>query len=610
MEDEEEQWKADDPAAETSQSYQESLEGEGEESVEDVQNSPQPGTQSRFRLRSKSPSNSGRGVRFAKGGSTTNLHAGPSGSLSSTASTLSLSKQRSAPTSAKTRVAVSLQQTVKKSADDELPKNNGDDDDDELWNGSDGYGTDEFEEDVDGGDTNPSNLSIAVDVDMDEDAFERELGKSIARGGGHGSNKFRSNGSQQSSLGENVAPELSRGGSQSHQQDTLRGHARQQSTPGSHVSTGQSPYGLTASQGSLYSADFEEFDEDDSIHRSISRSRSRKPSPPKTKSTSPSHSSMYRATSGHHYKQSSARNGNSSSSSMPSATGRNGSASASEGGGKRAPPALSRHGSLSSADGGLSLADLSIDASAFHPDDNEYQKERGRASPPSKGDTRPRCPLTKRPIREPVICVVDGFTYERTAITEYLTRYGKSPVTQESAAMSDLYSTKRVVEDALREGVADHEAAKLAQQLVKGHTPELANVPLHLRKLRKAAVAALHKFNTKEAIAKQKQLQTNEKREGEGKANEGDKDGDVGEGVGSGATGEKKAVGLVLATALNDLELELLTAQRARRKQQAEERLALRDKVSVVAVGSRPNAPLLFTDSTLSLSLVCIICFA
>ena len=362
MEDEEEQWKADDPAAETSQSYQESLEGEGEESVEDVHNSPQPGTQSRFRLRSKSPSNSGRGVRFAKGGSTTNLHAGPSGSLSSTASTLSLSKQRSAPTSAKTRVAVSLQQTVKKSADDELPKNNGDDDDDELWNGSDGYGTDEFEEDVDGGDTNPSNLSIAVDVDMDEDAFERELGKSIARGGGHGSNKFRSNGSAVIS-GDNVAREFPWRLAISSAR-YARGHARQQSTPGSHVSTGQSPYGLTASQGSLYSADFEEFDEDDSIHRSISRSRSRKPSPPKTKSTSPSHSSMYRATSGHHYKQSSARNGNSSSSSMPSATGRNGSASASEGGGKRAPPALSRYGSLSSADGGLVLVDLSIDASA------------------------------------------------------------------------------------------------------------------------------------------------------------------------------------------------------------------------------------------------------
>lgn len=75
---------------------------------------------------------------------------------------------------------------------------------------------------------------------------------------------------------------------------------------------------------------------------------------------------------------------------------------------------------------------------------------------------------------------MDGFTYERAAIFEWVKKKGASPITSQPAAMSDLYSTQRVVEEALREGVADHEAAKLAQQLVQGHTPELANVPLQV----------------------------------------------------------------------------------------------------------------------------------
>ena len=135
---------------------------------------------------------------------------------------------------------------------------------------------------------------------------------------------------------------------------------------------------------------------------------------------------------------------------------------------------------------------------------------------------------------------MDGFTYERAAIFEWVKKKGQSPITSQPAALGDLHSTQRVVEDALREGVADHEAAKLAKQLVQGHTPELANVPLQLRKLRKAAVAALHKFNTTESVAKQKR--TN--------AKEGDKEKDDTEGTEEelGGGGEKKAVGLVLAT--------------------------------------------------------------
>ena len=224
-----------------------------------------------------------------------------------------------------------------------------------------------------------------------------------------------------------------------------------------------------------------------------------------------------------------------------------------------------------SADSALSMADLSTDGSAFIDHDLNLSPDAGGegGGGGKERDTRPRCPLTKRPIREPVICVIDGFTYERTAITDYVAMHSKAPVTQEPCSLNDLYSTKRVVEDALREGVADHEAAKMAQQLIKGRTPELANVPLHLRKLRKAAVAALHKFNTTEGIRKQEKAKKQKA--------EGDEDDEDDEEVKT-MQGENKAVGLVLASAINDLELELLTAQRMRRQQQAGEREALRDK--------------------------------
>ena len=223
-----------------------------------------------------------------------------------------------------------------------------------------------------------------------------------------------------------------------------------------------------------------------------------------------------------------------------------------------------------SADSALSMADLSTDGSAFIDHDLNLSPDAGGegGGGGKERDTRPRCPLTKRPIREPVICVIDGFTYERTAITDYVAMHSKAPVTQEPCSLNDLYSTKRVVEDALREGVADHEAAKMAQQLIKGRTPELANVPLHLRKLRKAAVAALHKFNTTEGIRKQEKAK---KQKAEGDEDEEDEEVKT-------VQGENKAVGLVLASAINDLELELLTAQRMRRQQQAGEREALRDK--------------------------------
>ena len=208
---EDDQWKPDDQG-EASQSYQESL--EGEESVEDLDTntSPPPGSRSNnSRLtRSKSPGGGlngaqARGVRFAKGGST-DLHAAASSSSSSS----SARKPPPPEEAPKRRVAVSLQQTRKKSDDDDLPVENGgggasrnddEDEEDEVWNGSDGYGTDDFEdvdeEVVEGTNSPPlqqhaSNLSIAVD--MDDEALERVLGNSIARGGGHGHGQGQASG--------------------------------------------------------------------------------------------------------------------------------------------------------------------------------------------------------------------------------------------------------------------------------------------------------------------------------------------------------------------------------------------------------------------------------
>ena len=73
---EEEVWKGE-VHGETSQSLQESM--EGEDSVEDLNDSPPPGSRGRS-SRSKFPGaglsqSTARGVRFAKGGSTANLHA-------------------------------------------------------------------------------------------------------------------------------------------------------------------------------------------------------------------------------------------------------------------------------------------------------------------------------------------------------------------------------------------------------------------------------------------------------------------------------------------------------------------------------------------------------
>jgi len=112
-------------------------------------------------------------------------------------------------------------------------------------------------------------------------------------------------------------------------------------------------------------------------------------------------------------------------------------------------------------------------------------------------------------------------------------------------------------------------------------------VPLHLRALRKAAVAALHSFNHAQALQQQQQHDNIINNSGNAassdatdaqtdrKGSEAQGQGTAGDGT-SGRVGGK--VGLELASALNGLELELVAAQRARRRTQVESRVAAREK--------------------------------
>ena len=194
---------------------------------------------------------------------------------------------------------------------------------------------------------------------------------------------------------------------------------------------------------------------------------------------------------------------------------------------------------------------------------------------------------------------------------------GASPVTGEPATLSDVACPRLVRSAAAREAQLDANAHRLAQQLLddplgaapagpagqqagpggasgrgRGGVPELASVPLHLRSLRKAAVDALRAFNYDAALegaaaaagataagatgatgsagaakAGEGALATTAMATTAASATAGKENITSG-----GAPGHKPAVGLELATALNGLEMELLEAQRTRRKQQAEVR--------------------------------------
>jgi len=109
-------------------------------------------------------------------------------------------------------------------------------------------------------------------------------------------------------------------------------------------------------------------------------------------------------------------------------------------------------------------------------------------------------------------------------------------------------------------------------------------VPMHLRTLRKAAVAALHSFNHAQALQQHEEYDNKKKSNSADAAANGTtlaqrkESASQGQGtVGDGTAGGGK-VGLELASALNGLELELVAAQRARRRTQVESRVAAREK--------------------------------
>ena len=75
------------------------------------------------------------------------------------------------------------------------------------------------------------------------------------------------------------------------------------------------------------------------------------------------------------------------------------------------------------------------------------------------------CPITKNLMRDPVMAF-DGYTYERSAIVEYLEKHNKSPMTQKSAHILHLFpnlqikqeiETFREVNDILMEGTEGNE---------------------------------------------------------------------------------------------------------------------------------------------------------
>jgi hypothetical protein len=77
------------------------------------------------------------------------------------------------------------------------------------------------------------------------------------------------------------------------------------------------------------------------------------------------------------------------------------------------------------------------------------------------GASRPvvaACPLTRKPMVRPALLVVDGFTYERSAIEAWLEVKHASPATGQPASLADLHSPRKVVEEAKRDHALDARA--------------------------------------------------------------------------------------------------------------------------------------------------------
>ena len=61
-------------------------------------------------------------------------------------------------------------------------------------------------------------------------------------------------------------------------------------------------------------------------------------------------------------------------------------------------------------------------------------------------DKKKQCPITMSPINTPIICISDGYTYEKSAITTWVKRNGSSPLTREPVTTQDLILPDNLVE--------------------------------------------------------------------------------------------------------------------------------------------------------------------
>ena len=57
------------------------------------------------------------------------------------------------------------------------------------------------------------------------------------------------------------------------------------------------------------------------------------------------------------------------------------------------------------------------------------------------------CPITKEAVKDPLVCLVDGFTYEREAITTWIEKNKTSPLTRKSVNIDDLVSPSQLVNE-------------------------------------------------------------------------------------------------------------------------------------------------------------------
>jgi len=99
-------------------------------------------------------------------------------------------------------------------------------------------------------------------------------------------------------------------------------------------------------------------------------------------------------------------------------------------------------------------------------------KETKEAKPLLSDDDNMRCPITKALMEHPVFCTIDGHSYEKSAIKEWLEKNRKSPMTREKlpdgARVEDVLKPNRSLKC-----IIDNYRAKLPIEKVPARPPEM-----------------------------------------------------------------------------------------------------------------------------------------